>query len=198
MKLEVPVGKFAGVSISLSVLLLVTWAVLALSSTKLYVDSSNTSDVAGIRHMNRADLNKLPRLSADKKTLVVTSEDALPNAFEFLRLNMYLPIQKIVLMKPGVNDTVRVYPIPREGMIGLGTKLSISVSEVGLIILFLVFIIASFAYIFSSISSTKVYWDEEELGLNNDLGIGIMCDDEPDDDKILIRAEKKRKEIEEV
>jgi len=38
---------------------------------------------------------------ADKKTLVVTSEDALPNAFEFLRLNMYLPIQKIVLMKPG-------------------------------------------------------------------------------------------------
>ncbi|ODM93597.1 hypothetical protein Ocin01_13088 [Orchesella cincta] len=160
-----------------------------------------TSDVSGVRHLNRADLNRLPRLSADKKTLVVTSEDALPNAFEFLRLNMYLPIQKIVLMKPGVNDTVRVYPIPREGMIGLGTKLSISVSEVGLIILFLVFIIASFAYIFTSISSTKVYWDEEGWLNNDDLCLDatdLIGEDETEDEKVLIRAEKKRKEIEEV
>lgn len=70
----------------------------------------------------------------------------------------------------------------------------------GLILLFLLFIIGSFTYIFTSISTTRVYWDEEGWLSNEDLCLDaneLSCDEE--DEKLLInKAEKKRKEIEEV
>ncbi len=70
----------------------------------------------------------------------------------------------------------------------------------GLILLFLLFIIGSFTYIFTSISTTRVYWDEEGWLSNEDLCLDaneLSCDEE--DEKLLInKAEKKRKEIEDV
>ncbi|OXA50119.1 uncharacterized protein LOC118436509 [Folsomia candida] len=61
--------------------------------------------------------DRLPLLSPDRKTIYVISEEGLPIANNFILRNPSIPIQKIVYRKPGVNNSIHVYPIQREALV---------------------------------------------------------------------------------